>query len=180
MKKQVLIVSILLCIIATVGCRRKPNSDTKPYSDPEVAFSELSNLATLRCDYDIVSAVKPTNGLTADKGLYRYHGSVLLAFDLTKAEFKQDGQKIYITLPDLDIMSPKIDSKWDTVTEKRTLAVSEQKFHDCRNKAEKVAQEKVYEQGKDPDLARTARNQASVLIKSFYASHFPELTVIIK
>lgn len=158
------------CFLALVGCGRK-------YSDPEAAFSELSSLATLRLECSVVSTIE--GKITADRGLYRYDGSVLLALDLTKADFHCDGKTIRITLPDPEPLSPRIGN-CDKYIEERTLAVSETTFQKWRDKAESDAQDKIVEQAKDPDIARIAKNQASILIKNFYATHFPELGVIIK
>lgn len=160
------------CVLALVGCGRK-------YSDPEAAFSGLTHLATLRLECCVVSMIEDGHGFMADRGLYRYDGSVLLALDLTKADFHCDGKTIRITLPDPEPLSPRIGN-CDTYLEKRTLVVTETEFQKRRDKAESDAQDKIVEQAKDPDIARIAKNQASILIKNFYATHFPELGVIIK
>ena len=166
----------LSCLI-TVGCSKsKP-----PNPNPEAVLSELSHLATLKCEFSVVACMEHNDPLRGtDKCLTRTTGSSLLSFDLTKATHRQEGNTLTFILPEIEVLSPKLDSEWEKIKEHRSGLTTETEYHRWRDEEERKAQGKVEEMSRDAALVKMAEEQAAVLIKSFYATQCPELIVVVR
>lgn len=148
--------------------------------EPNAVLAEMSHLAALKCEFSVVSLMEHVDPLRGtDKCLTRTTGSSLLSFDLTKATYRQEGNTLLFTLPEVEVISPKLNAKWERIKEHRSGLTSETEFHRWRDEAERAAQEKVEEKSRDPALVKMAEDQAAILIKSFYA-RWPELIVVVK
>lgn len=161
-----LIALLLSAIFVATGCGRTPTRS------PEMALTELQHLASLRCEFTIVSIVEHTDLGGTDKALRRMNGSILLSYDLGKSEIHREEDKITITLPEMDLLSPKIDSDWETISERRSLYTSETTYNRYLDEADKEAQQKIVEKAKDPQIVALAKESCSKLIKEFYKSNF--------
>lgn len=166
--KKVFIFVGLLMLLSVCGCG-------KPKSTPEAECYKLGLLTTLRGSFSIVSDMDEESG----KALYRTPGSVWYSFDLSKAEVSRTGNVLLIALPEVELLT-KLDSNWETFEYKKGFWVSNTEFYRDLDKADKKAEAKLMECAKDPDLFKIAKDQASVLLKNFYAGHFPDLVVTIK
>ena len=158
-------IAIVALALVTVGCGRAPSRS------PEAALTELQNLATLRCEFNIVSVVDHTDIGGTDKVLRNMSGSVLLSYDLKKARIRREEDNVVVSLPEMEPLSPKI-VYGDKYGEHRSFYTSETTFNHYLDKADKEAQEKLKEKARDPQLVEIAKNQCCVLIRDFYQSNF--------
>ena len=152
-------------VLVTVGCGRAP------LRSPEAALTELQNLATLRCEFNIVSFVNHTDLGGTDKVLRKLTGSVLLSYNLKKANIRREGDTIVVSLPEMEPLSPKIEYG-EKYGEHRSFYTSETTFNHYLDEADKEAQEKLKENARDPQLVDIAKNQCRVLIQEFYRTNF--------
>lgn len=137
---------------------------------PEAVLAELSHLATLKCEFTVVATMIHGDLIRGeDRILERVNGSSYLAFDLNKADYRKDGDTLVFTLPEVEVMSPKLDPSWEKIAEHRSGLTSEKEFNRWRDKAEKEAQERIEKKSRDPELVKLAKEQAAMLIKNFYA-----------
>ena len=167
MKKSFIFVGLLI-LVTVCGCNR-------PKPTPEAECYKLGLLTTLRGSFSIVSDMDEESG----KALYRTPGSVWYSFDLSKAEVSRTGNILLITLPEVELLA-KLDSNWETFDFKKGFWVSNTKFYRALDKADEEAEKKLVERAKDPDLFKIAKEQATILLRNFYADHFPDLVVTIK
>ena len=163
--KTSFIVSILAFVVVATGCGRPPSRT------PEAALTELQNLATLRCEFNIVSVVNHQDIGGNDRVLRNMTGSVLLSYDLKKARVRRDGDRVVIVLPEMEPLSPKI-TYGEKFGEHRSFYTSETTYNRYLDDADKKAQEKLKEKAKDPQLSVIAKNQCCVLIREFYRTNF--------
>ncbi len=175
--KQSFILLLIVGFLLATGCGK--STEHTPEQSPEAALQDLSHLATLRCEFTIVSAMEKSDLGGTDKSLSRLTGSVLISFDLNNAQCKRTKDDLVIVLPEATILSPKLSSKWEYICGHRSFYTLETTYNRYRDEAERDAQKKLCEKAKDPALVKIAKDQASLLIRGFFMENFPEIKHVI-
>lgn len=168
------LLAITLAALFAAGCRKE--QPPEPYS----VLEELSHLATLKCEFNVISAMVHSDLVRGeDRVLSLATGSSVLAINMLKADCKREGDTFVITLPEVEVVSPKLDTEWERFGEHRSGLTSETDYNRWRDEAEKQAQNTIEERSRDPELVKMAKDQARHLILGFYAQ-WPEMKVIVR
>ena len=160
--------------LLAAGCRKE--QPPEPYS----VLEELSHLATLKCEFNVISSMVHSDLVRGeDRVLSLATGSSVLAINVLKADCRREGDTFVITLPEVEVVSPKLDTEWERFGEHRSGLTSETDYNRWRDEAEKQAQNTIEERSRDPELVKMAKDQARHLILGFYAQ-WPEMKVIVR
>lgn len=105
--KKVLIILLCfnLCLLSGCGEEKQPELST---------VQNICQMASLECYYHNVAKEEDIDtflGLKDKKYWLEYTGTVKLGVDLDKVKMEVKGQKVIITLPDIEIVSSNVDEK---------------------------------------------------------------------
>lgn len=110
MKKQIVVLLLLISMLSVFsGCGSK-----EVIEEPEVEFNvsetqlqSICKLATLKCYYNnVAKTTLEGNVLQRDSKLWiEYSGTVNMGVDFSKVTLEVDGNRLYITMPDAEVLS---------------------------------------------------------------------------
>ena len=173
--KTVMLFAVGLSALVAAGCG-KPRT-----LNSSADLSKLSHLATLRCEFSVVSFMEHPDPIRGtDKVLEKASGWATISFDLSKASYQHDGDTLVFTLPEAEVLSPTLATRWEKIREHRSGLTGETEYNKWRDDQEMKTQNELVEKAKDPMLLQIAKDRAAMLIKQFYANEWPDLTVVVK
>ena len=171
MKPTTLLLAGLVLGTVVCGCGKRISRD------PEIAFKELTHLATLKCDCTFVNdSIRTNKWRTDDKVLCLSWGSVLLSFDLEKVTSRWQGNTLVLTLPELEASSPSVD-KFEPYDVEQSFLTTTKEIGDMKVDIKRKSQKQLVSLKDNPSCVHAAKEQAEALIRAFYASQFPNLNV---